>query len=283
MPVDQEEEGSHEVTPRPPSRQARGRFRAPALVVAAVAVAAVAALALGGAALGVATQSSGAVDRPQPGCGPTAAKLTVEGTGQATGTPDLFTVVVRVAASGPSATAAMATDNTLAAGVVTAFTGGGVATRDIQTSGLTLQPNYAYPKGVPTITGYQVTNSITATLHDISKSGALLDAVVAAGGNAVQIQSIGFSASDPSLVAARARARATTQAVTHARALARAAGQSLGPVCALTDEPEASVNEHAAESLGSDAAGTTDVPIESGSQTQSAQVTLVYALGQATR
>jgi uncharacterized protein YggE len=276
MPVD-EEAGGHEVTAVPP-RRARSRVRAPALAVAAVA-----AVALGGAALGVATQSSGAVDRPQPRCGPTAAKLTVQGTGQATGTPDLLTVVVQVSASGSSAAAAMATDSTLAGDVVTAFTGGAVATKDIQTSNLTLQPQYVYPKGVPTVTGYQVTNAITATLHDISTSGAIIDAVVAAGGNAVQIESIGFSASHPSVVAARARARATTQAVTHARALARAAGQSLGAVCSLTDQPGASPNEGAEGALNFSAAGAADVPIESGSQTQSAQVTLVYALGQSTR
>jgi uncharacterized protein YggE len=278
MPVD-EEEGSHDVAPVHPHKT-RGRFRTPA---AALVAAAVVALALGGAALGVATQSSGAVDRPTPRCGPTAAKLTVQGTGQATGTPDLLTVVVQVAASGSSASAAMATDNTLAGGVVSAFAGGGVATKDIQTSGLTLQPQYAYPKGVPTRTGYQVTNSITATLHDISKSGAIIDAVVAAGGDAVQIESIGFSASDPSLVAARARARATTQAVTHARALARAAGQSLGPVCSLTDQPEVSANEQANGVLNFSTAGTAAVPIEAGSQAQSAQVTLVYALAQVIR
>src|ERR1700678_2222980 len=112
MPLD-EQEGSQDSTSLRP-RRPRGRLRTPILVASVVAV--VAALALGGAALGVATQRSGAVDRPQPHCGPTAAKLTVQGTGQATGTPDLLTVVVQVAASGPSATAAMATDNTLAGG-----------------------------------------------------------------------------------------------------------------------------------------------------------------------
>jgi uncharacterized protein len=251
----------------------------PALVVAAVT-----AVVLAGTALGVASQSSGAVDRLPPRCGPTAAKLTVQGTGQSTGTPDLLTVVVQVTAAGPSATAAMANDNTLATAVVAAFTSGGVATKDIQTSDLTLAPQYIYPRGVPTITGYAVANSITATLHDIAASGAVIDAVVASGGNAVQIQSVGFSASDPSLVAARARARAATQAVSRARALARAAGQTLGPVCSLTDRPEGLADDNSPDDLKFSAAGTAaTAPIESGSQIQSAQVTLVYALGQPTR
>ena len=273
-----DEDGSHESKSGPPRKPRR--FTAPALVVAVVM-----AVALGGVALGVAAaKKSGAVEHRPVGCGAAAPKVTVQGTGQATGRPDLLTVVVQVSASGPNAAAALTTDSTLAAAVVTAFTDGAVAAQDIQTSDLTLQPQYTYPKGVPTVIGYQVANSITAALHDVSKSGAIIDAVVAAGGNAVQIQSIGFSSSDPSLVDARARARATTQAVARARALARAAGRTLGPVCSLTDASAASDVARSAEVFSSLApAGAANVPIESGSQTQFAQVSLVYALGPAIR
>jgi uncharacterized protein YggE len=239
----------------------------------------VAAVAFGGVALAVAAGNSGAAGLPRGSCGPTAAKLTVQGTGQATGTPDLLTVVVEVSASGPSAAAALTTDNTLAGGVVTAFEGGGVAARDIQTSDLTLQPQYAYPKGVPTVIGYQVTNSITASLHDIAVSGGIIDAVVGSGGNAVQIESIAFSTGNPGLLDARARSAATTQAMAHARALARAAGRSLGPVCSLTDESAVSNDERATANYSLAAPSAAGVPIESGSQAQFAQVSLVYALG----
>ena len=239
----------------------------------------VAAVALGGVALGVAAGNSGAVDLSPGSCGPTAAKVTVQGTGQATGTPNVLTVVVQVSASGPSATFALTTDSTLAGGVVTAFTSGGVAAKDVQTSDLTLQPQYAYPKGIPTVTGYQVTNSITATLHDITASGGIIDAVVGSAGNAVQIESIAFSASNPSLVQARARSAATTQAIAHARALARAAGRSLGPVCSLTDDSAVADSEKSAANFSLAAPSAAGVPIESGSQAQFAQVSLVYALG----
>ena len=196
------------------------------------------AVIIGGVALGVAAGNSGAAANPQASCGTTSPKLTVHGTGQATATPDLLTVVVQVTATGPSAAQALATDNTQATAVVTAFRNGGAETKDIQTSDLSLQPQYAYPKGVPTVTGYQVVNAITATLHDITRSGSVIDAVVAAGGNAAQIESLSFSTRDTAAVEAQARARATTQAVVHARALAHAAGRSLGPVCSLTDQSQ---------------------------------------------
>jgi uncharacterized protein YggE len=231
-----------------------------------------------GLASGAGTPAGAA--HPAASCGPTVPKLTVQGTGQATATPDLLTLVVQVDASGASATTALAADNTKASAAVTALKFGGVAAKDIQTSGLSLQPQYAYPKGVPTVTGYQVTNTITATLRQISKSGAILDGVVGVAGNAVQIESVSFSLSNPGNIEDLARSRAAAQAVMHAKALARAAGRSLGTVCSLTDQsqlfsPLANAGLTYQSAVASPAV---NVPIESGSETQSAQVSLVYAL-----
>jgi uncharacterized protein YggE len=256
-----------------------GRTARPSVLIVAVA----AAVLLGGAGLGVAfarQPAAAAPVRAQASCGPTTPKLTVEGVGEATATPDLLTVVVQVDAAGPSATAALASDNTKAGAAVAAFRYGGVEPKDIQTSGLSLQPQYAYPKGVPTVTGYQVTNSVTATLRSVAKSGAVIDGVVGVAGNAVQIESIGFSADHPGVVEDRARAQAATQAVAHAKALARAAGRSLGRVCSLTDQspPVAAGVTNGALAYSSAGADAAAVPIESGSQTESAQVSLVYAL-----
>jgi uncharacterized protein YggE len=213
-------------------------------------------------------------------CGRTAPKLSVVGTGQATVSPDLLTVVVQVDAGGPSAAAALATDNADAARALSTLESGGVHAKDIATSNLSLQPQYAYPKGVPTLTGYEVDNSITATVRDISKSGAIIDAVVGSAGNALQIESIGFSSADPSIGQDRARASAAAQAEAHARALAHAAGRSLGPVCSLTDRSqvvERGFDQLAAPTAAGDANGS-EVPISSGQQTQTAQVSLVYGL-----
>jgi len=247
------------------------------LLVIGVAVAVI----LGGIALGVAAGKSGAAPTPQASCGPTSPKLTVQGTGEATARPDLLTVVVQVTATEPSAAQALAMDNTQAAAVVTALRSGGAQAKDIQTSDLSLQPQFSYPKGIPTVTGYQVVNAITATLDDIARSGSVIDAVVGAAGNAAQIESLSFSTRNPGAVEAQARARATTQAVVHARALAHAAGRSLGPVCSLTDQTQVSALDQGSKGLtyASDgAASAPAVPIESGSQTQTAQVALVYAL-----
>jgi uncharacterized protein len=173
----------------------------------------------------------------------------------------------------------LATDNAEAAGALATFEKGGVRAKDIATSGLSLQPQYAYPKGIPTVTGYAVDNTVTATLRHVSKAGAIIDAVVGSAGNALQIESIGFSSADPSIGQDRARARAATQAEAHARALARAAGRSLGPVCTLTDRSAPQEPDYGQVALPSAAtAHAAEVPISAGQQTQTAQVSLVYAL-----
>jgi uncharacterized protein len=245
-----------------------------------LAMAVVLAVVIAGVALGLTLTRSPSDRAKEAACGPTAPKLSVVGTGQATVSPDLLTVVVQVDARGPSAAAALATDNAEAAGALTTLEQGGVQAKDIATSGLSLQPQYAYPKGIPTVTGYDVDNTVTATLEDIAKAGAVIDAVVGSAGNALQIESIGFSSADPSLGQDRARARAASVSEAHAGALARAAGRSLGSVCTLTDQSQAQEPDDGQLALPSAAghASAPEVPISAGQQTQTAQVSLVYAL-----
>jgi hypothetical protein len=199
-----------------------------------VLVVATGALLVGGAGLGLALDTAGASTpvTKAVACGSATPHLTAQGTAQASGTPDVLTAVFSINASAASATAALTNDNTEVNEAVLALIANAVTKDDIQTTGLTLQPNYTYPRnGVPYISGYGVTNTVTATMHDTAKAGAAIDAVVGANGNAVQINSLGFSFSNPNQVQDQARAAAVRQAVGHARAMAAASGRKLGPVC----------------------------------------------------
>jgi uncharacterized protein len=162
---------------------------------------------------------------------------------------------------------------------VSALGANGVAARDVQTTGLSLQAQYAYPHGLPTLTGYSATNTITATLRDTATAGAAIDAVVSATGNAAQINSLSFSFGSPTLVEDQARADAVHQAVSHARAMAAASGRTLGPVCSLTDNTHSSGAYPGLDYAQNSVAGAASpVPVEPGTQTETDQVTLVYAL-----
>ncbi len=160
-----------------------------------------------------------------------------------------------------------------------AFEQGGVQARDIQTSDVSIEPSYSND-GV--ITGYEMTNVITAQLHDLATAGSVVDAVTTAAGNAARIDSLTFSIEDQRTIEDRARADAVTQAVSHARSMARAAGERLGPVCALTDDSDNGSDDVYPNSIGAapEASAASSVPLEPGTQQSTGKVTLVYALEQ---
>ncbi len=265
---------------RPPSpRPARGRPGG-RIAVAAVAVGA---LVIGGTGLGFALSAGASTSTPTTpaGCGSSQPRLTVQGTGQAKGTPDLLTAVFGFTSSAGTSSAALSQNNAEVNQALLALGGQGVAQADIQTTGLTLAPQYVYPKGVPTLTGYQVTNTVTAKLRDLKKAGAAIDGVVNATGNAATVNSLNFSFDNPTGVEDQARVKAVHQAVAHAGAMAAAAGRRLGAVCSLTDTTQPSVFAPGSAGLAYGAQSndaTSAVPVEPGSQTQTDQVTMVYAL-----
>ena len=257
-----------------PKRNGRPRAIPSRAMLAGVAVVA---LFVGGAGLGLALSDAGAAAPRPVTCSGTTPRLTVQGTGQAYGTPDVLTAVLQINATASAANAALIQDNAAVAAVLLALAGSGVAKADMQTTGLTLQTQYTYPKGVPTITGYQVSNIVTATLRDTAKAGIAIDDVVGAAGNAVQISSLTYSFGDPAKVEDVARTLAVRQAVSHAHAMAAAAGRRLGPVCSLTDNTQPQLLEPTYAASSGTAAPA--VPLESGTQSETDQVTLVYALG----
>ncbi|HVX20339.1 MAG TPA: SIMPL domain-containing protein [Acidimicrobiales bacterium] len=207
-------------------------------------------------------------------CGPTAAKLTVRGTGEATGTPDLLILTLSVSTSAPTANGALDQNNQAASAVTAALAAGGVKGKDVQTTGLSIQPQF---DKTGSVTGYAVTNSVVADIHQLSSAGSIIDAAAGAAGDAVRIGGVTFSIEDPRPLEDRARRDAVRQAVSHATAMAAAAGQRLAGVCSIRDDSAAPVPVSA--TFGSVAsAAPSAVPLERGSQQASAEVTVVYAL-----
>jgi uncharacterized protein YggE len=246
--------------------------------VVAVVVGSVTALVTGGVALGLA--AAGPPRAPGASCPASAPQLTVTGTGSATGTPDLLTVVIAVEQTKPAATAALTADDATAGAVTGALEEAGVAAKDVQTTDVTISPQY---NSNSAITGYQVRNVITAEVHDLASAGSLVDRLSALGGNAVQIQSLTVSVDDTRALEDQARRQAVAQAVSHARAMAHAAGQRLAQVCSVDDTSSQTVPPlpgapYGLGATGAAAANASSVPIEAGSQQVSAQVKLVYVL-----
>lgn len=230
------------------------------------------------AACGSAGGTGAAAGGSGSGCPGGVATLTVHGHGSVEGPPDLLTVSLGVQTQAATATAALNDNSTRANALMAELRKHGVADQDLQTSGLSIQPVYSGPR--PTITGYQVTNTVTARLHDLSGAGALIDDAAGAVGDAVRVDQIAFSIQDDSALAGQARAAAVRQAADQARAMAGAAGRRLGALCSLTDnttpaQPQPVLG--AAASAGG--AFSAAPPIQAGTQQVTADVTAVYRLG----
>jgi uncharacterized protein YggE len=244
---------------------------------AAIGVAA-AALLVGAFAIGL-SQSGGpsaqaATGTGQQGAQSTTGRITVTGTGTATGTPNQLVLSMGVQVNGGSVSAALAQANQATNRVMTALQGLGVASADIQTSGLSIYPSYSDRSQVPT--GYQVTESLTATLRQLDKAGQQIQAAADAGGNAITVSNVSLNLTDDGPLLASARANAMKDARAKADQLARAAGESLGQVISISQASSSSPPEFNATPSAS--AGSAAVPVSPGSQQISVSVTVVYAV-----
>lgn len=98
----------------------------------------------------------------------------------------------------------------------------GIDERDIQTTGVNVNPQYDYdpPSQQQIFRGYRVTNRVSVKLREVARTGRVLDELVAAG--ATDIGGISWSIDDPS--AAQDQARATALETARERALSMAQG-----------------------------------------------------------
>lgn len=207
--------------------------------------------------------------------------VTATAEGKAEGAPDLLTVSLGVQTQNRSAQAALADNAAKAQALIAKLKADGVADKDIQTSQLQVGPQYANggPSTPPTITGFEVTNMVTAKLRQLGKAGTLIDDAVAAAGDNTRVNSMGYSIDDNSALLSAARADAVHQATAHAKAMAEAAGVALGPVRAITDSTAPQIQPmYAMAAPAADASGRASTPLQPGTQQLTVQVVVVFDL-----
>jgi uncharacterized protein len=230
-----------------------------------------------GLALGALVLTACSATAAAPAGSATDVGITAHGLGTVTGTPDVVTVVLGVQTQGPSAQGALDANTQQATALINMLKSKGVADADLQTSQLSVDPSYNPTNG--RISGYQVTNQVTATLHNVGAAGAIIDAAGEAAGDAVRVQQLSFSIDDDSALRAKARADAVKQAQTQARQLADAAGVRLGPIRSIS-ETSAAPPPSPLYRQSMDAAGAAPVPIQPGTQTLNVSVDIVYDIDQ---
>jgi uncharacterized protein YggE len=186
---------------------------------------------------------AGAQDN-QAGATPTAAAqadagkpstITVRGTGSVNAKPD--TLIVNVGASIQAATVKEAQDQVsqIMDAITAALKTSGVGENDYRTVQYSVEPvlDYADGKTQPKLNGFRVTSMIEATLRDLAKAPAILDAVTTAGAN--NIYNSSFSIADPSALYQQAYEKAVDDAEMRAQRLAGMSGQKLGKLVSISE------------------------------------------------
>lgn len=241
------------------------------------------AVAVGSGLVVVAALAAAALIGPRQGISATDSALpriiSVSGTGDVKTRPDMASISSGVMTEGATAQLALSKNNEAMTAVINALKAAGIGEDDIQTSNFSVSPVYPpYQPNqttAPRISGYQVSNQVTARVKDLKKLGTTLDALVRAGSN--QIGGISFDVDEPKPFLDDARKKAVADARAKAELYAAAAGVSLGRVVQIS-ESGGIINPPPMYAMREMAAKANSVPIAAGQQTISANVSITYEI-----
>lgn len=203
----------------------------------------------------------------------TSRTITVTGTGTVEAAPDMATLMIGVTTQGATAAEALAENSKATAAVIARLTASGVEARDLQTSNLSINPNWTgYDSSTPTISGYVASNMLTVRVRALDTTGSVLDAAVADGANTLNGMTFGLADPEPSYNEARKEAVADARA--KAELLAQAAGVTLGQVVAIADG--GAMTDPAP--MYRDAVAASPVPVQGGELGLVANVTITWEI-----
>lgn len=205
-----------------------------------------------------------------------AARITVTGEATVEATPDMATISLGVTTNGTTAAEAMNANSAALQVVMDRLKSAGIADRDLQTSNLSLNPNWVgYDSGsAPTIAGYVASNMLSVRVRDLESLGGVLDAAITDGANTMN--GMTFELSEPRPVLDEARKQAVADAKARATLLVTAAGGKLGRVVSISEN---SGYGTPMPMFRSDAAAA-PVPVASGQIGMTASVSMTFELAE---
>lgn len=203
--------------------------------------------------------------------------LSVTGMATVEVVPDMATVLLGVTTNGATAGSALSANSDAVAAVIERLKAAGIDAADIQTSNLSINPNWVMNASgtANEVQGYTAMNMVSVRIRAMDKTGAVLDAAVTDGANT--LNGLYFSLQDARSAEDEARRRAVQDARSRAALLAEAAGATLGPILSITEGGMAPPMPGPMYRMDAAAAA---IPVEAGTVGVSASVTIVYQLGE---
>jgi uncharacterized protein YggE len=148
-------------------------------------------------------------------------RVSVSGDSIVQAQPDTVVLSISVVTQAKQAFEAQQQNATRTEAVVRALKAVAGSGSEVKTSGYSLQPQRVYKEGQPpTITGYEARNSVSVTISDLTKVGAVIDAAGQAGAN--DVGGIAFTLRQDRPARDKALGEATREALSKAQVIAQA-------------------------------------------------------------
>ena len=162
---------------------------------------------------------------------PQSRTITVSATGSVKVTPDAVRVNATVTKVANSNALALSEVDSSAAAVRKALLANGISTKDIKTQSLTVYPEYNYTqeKGSVLI-GYRGSQSFEIVVRNTQNAGTVVDAIVAAGSDNLQLNGVTPFVIDSTKALASAQSVAVKNAKAKATSYAKLLGVKLGKI-----------------------------------------------------
>jgi uncharacterized protein YggE len=204
--------------------------------------------------------------------------ISVTGEGTVSVPPDMAVIDGGVTSEAKTARAASEANNNAMGKVLLELKSAGIDQKDVQTSRLSLQPQYAQQTkpGPNVVTGYRASNRVTIRLRDVTKVAATIDTLVASGAN--EIGGINFMVEKASKLLDEARDQAIADARRKAEIYAKAAGVTLGAPVSISEEGGGAPAPMMYRKMADMAASA---PIAQGEETLRVTVSVSWAIKQA--
>jgi uncharacterized protein YggE len=163
--------------------------------------------------------------------------ITVTGVGTISVVPDAVRFNATVSTVDSTNAAALSRASKSAAAVRAALVKAGIATKDIRSANISVYPEYNWTQETGTkITGYRASQTFDVLVRTASKAGSIIEAVVTAGGDNVQLGGVVPTTLNPATATEGARAAAVANAKSKATSYAKLLGVSVGKVLSLEEQ-----------------------------------------------
>ena len=202
--------------------------------------------------------------------------ITISADGTVKVSPDAVRLDATVSVVADSNAQALKATSAASAAVRAALIASKISTKDIATRSVTVYPEYNYTQDKGSLLiGYRGTQSFSVTIRSAKNAGAIIDSVVGAGGDALQINGVTPFIVDPTKASASARADAVKRAKAKAISYASLMGVKLSRVNFLVENSAPNSYPPMMAMAKSDAGATV---IDLGQQDVSVSITIQWAL-----